>query len=66
MNNAEVVTVRSVKFSPPFKDLLVVAGCAGQWLLALNHHTPEFARCRYESIQCRRSTAIGRASQIVS
>ena len=43
MNNAEVVTVRSVKFSPPFLGLTCGGRLRRTGLLALNHHAPEFA-----------------------
>ena len=66
MNTTKVIMVRLVMFSPLFKYLFMAASSAGPGLFTLSHYVLAVTRCHYESIQCRRSTAIGRASQIVS
>ena len=65
MNNAKVVMFRLVMFPPLFLNYLWQPETPSRQL-ALSRRILSVPRRPYELIQSRRSTAIGRASQIVS
>ena len=65
MNNAKVIMFRLITLPPPFWTYLWQPETPSRQL-ALSRRILAVPRRPYELIHCRRSTAIGRTSQIVS